>query len=78
MNELKQHELTMVSGGCAEHCWGDFSLGGFLASIGAGAVGGLSSGLGGIALGGFAGGLSYAGGKIGDKMSERTTSTTDE
>jgi len=78
MNEITQHELTMVSGGCAEHCWGDFSLGGFLASIGAGAIGGMRSGLGGAALGGFAGGLGYAGGKIGDKMSERTTEVVDD
>lgn len=77
MQELTQSEINYVAGGCEEHCWGDFSFAGFIASIGAGALGGLAGGLGGAALGGLSGGLGYAGGKIGDKMSERTT-TTDE
>ena len=46
--------------------------------MGAGAIGGIGAGWAGAALGGLSGGLGYAGGKIGDKMSERPTSTTDE
>lgn len=75
MQELTLNEITYVSGGCEEHCWGDFSWGGFWASVGAGAIGGAAAGLGGAALGGLSSGLGYAGGKIGDKMSERTTET---
>ena len=75
MQELSFTEIENVSGGCEEHCWGDFSWGGFWASVGAGAIGGAAAGLGGAALGGLSSGLGYAGGKIGDKMSERTTET---
>ncbi|MHC6646213.1 hypothetical protein ACYTPF_06575 [Alteromonas sp. HB246098] len=73
MQELSFTEIENVSGGCEEHCWGDFSWGGFWASVGAGAIGGAAAGWGGAALGGLSSGLGYAGGKIGDKMSERTT-----
>ena len=75
MRELSFTEIENVSGGCEEHCWGDFSWGGFWASVGAGAIGGGAAGWGGAALGGLSSGLGYAGGKIGDKMSERTTET---
>ncbi|AXT39557.1 hypothetical protein D1814_13150 [Alteromonas sp. BL110] len=75
MQELSFTEIENVSGGCEEHCWGDFSWGGFWASVGAGAIGGGAAGWGGAALGGLSSGLGYAGGKIGDKMSERTTET---
>ncbi|APD90655.1 hypothetical protein FJN13_13260 [Alteromonas mediterranea] len=78
MQELTYFEIENVSGGCEEHCWGDFSFAGFMASVGAGAIGGIGAGWAGAALGGLSGGLGYAGGKIGDKMSERTTSTSDE
>ena len=75
MQELTFNDITNVSGGCEEHCWGDFSWEGFIASVGAGAIGGMAAGWGGAALGGLSSGLGYAGSKIGDKMSERTTET---
>ena len=63
MKQLMLNDIERVSGGCAEHCWGDFSLAGLGASLLAGAIG----------LGALSGGLGYAGSTIGDKMSERTT-----
>lgn len=78
IKQLNCLEFEVISGGCAEHCWGDFSLEGFLASAAAGALGGAAGGWAGAALGAMSGGLGYAAGKIGDKLSERTTSTSDE
>ncbi|WP_124748982.1 Blp family class II bacteriocin [Alteromonas facilis] len=78
MNTLSNEELESVSGGCAEHCWGDFSAAGFGASVVAGAIGGMRGGFVSMALGAVAGGLGYAGSKVGDKMSERTTGSSDE
>lgn len=78
MKTLTMNEVGQVSGGCAEHCWGDFSFAGFAASVAAGGLGGARGGLGGFALGAIAGGLSYAGSNVGDKMSQRTVSTSDE
>ncbi len=78
MNELKRSELGLVTAGCAEHCWGDFSLAGFGASVVAGAIGGMRGGWASAAIGGLAGGLGYAGSKVGDTMSKRTTDETDE
>ena len=73
MKQLMLNDIERVSGGCAEHCWGDFSLAGLGASLLAGAISGLRGGPAAIGLGALSGGLGYAGSTIGDKMSERTT-----
>ena len=44
MEVLTNNEVDLVSGGCAEHCWGDFSIAGLAASMGAGALGGVRGG----------------------------------
>lgn len=36
MKQLTFDEIDQVSGGCAEYCWGDFSMAGLGASIAAG------------------------------------------
>ncbi|MCW8107165.1 hypothetical protein OPS25_01435 [Alteromonas ponticola] len=78
MELLNIEELNAVSGGCAEHCWGDFSAAGFGISVMAGAIGGMRGGFVGAALGGFSAGIAYAGSKVGDTMSKRTTKVKDE
>lgn len=76
MKQLTFDEIDQVSGGCAEYCWGDFSMAGLGASIAAGAIGAIRGGFAGIALGAISGGIGYAGSKIGDKMAERVYTNT--
>lgn len=53
MQLLDETDLTAVSGGCEQYCWGDFEMGDFAAqTIGggiAGSVGGPMTALGGAA-----------------------------
>ncbi|WP_105200307.1 hypothetical protein [Pseudoalteromonas sp. T1lg10] len=38
MRELNVNEIEEVNGGCAEHCWGDFSSEDFSSAISAGSL----------------------------------------
>ena len=59
MQTLTLNELTMVSGGCEEYCWGDFEVGGLAAAFVGGAVAGSAAGLAGAAVGGIGGAVTY-------------------
>jgi len=37
MRELNQNEIKQVDGGCAEHCWGEASMEGFIGAVSSGA-----------------------------------------
>lgn len=59
MKQLNFEEVQNVSGGCEEHCWGDFETGALLASMAGGAVGGALGGPQGAAIGALGGAIGY-------------------
>ena len=59
MKELSNIDINLVAGGCAEHCWGDFSAGSLAGNMVGGAVAGSRGGLAGAAVGAAGGGIAY-------------------
>jgi hypothetical protein len=59
MQQLQMNEVSMVSGGCEEYCWGDFELGALMANTIGGAVAGSVSGPLGAAGGGAGAAIAY-------------------
>jgi hypothetical protein len=59
MQQLQMNEITMVSGGCAEYCWGDFEMGALFANTLGGAVAGSFSGPMGMLGGGVGAAVAY-------------------
>ena len=60
MKELNVTEISQISGGCAEHCWGDFDIGGLSASMAGGAIAGSVGGPVGAFAGAIGGGIAYS------------------
>jgi outer membrane lipoprotein SlyB len=59
MQQLKANEISMVSGGCEQYCWGDFELGALMANTIGGAVAGAVSGPLGAVGGGAGAAIAY-------------------
>ena len=59
MQTLTMNQITMVSGGCEEHCWGDFEVGGLAGAASGGAVAGSVAGVAGAAVGAVGGAVAY-------------------
>jgi len=59
MKQLNFEEIQYVSGGCEEHCWGDFEPGGLGAAMLGGAAAGVLAGPQGAIAGAIGGAVAY-------------------
>lgn len=59
MKNLDMNEIQAVSGGCREHCWGDFQAGGLAAAAVGGGMAGMVGGPVGMGMGMLSASVTY-------------------